>query len=135
MRNFRDYYLKIDEKTKQLEMKGKIYPHGIGANGIGGDYVNLQNVVDNLTNLIVDYQQTNYLIDELFKNFDENKNKIEELEKIQDNRYKSYYNSVYSILTREEVNKIQKEINYNFMSLSFKVRLEDILKFEKLERC
>lgn len=135
MRNFRDYYLKIDEKTKQLEMKGKIYTHGIGANGIGGEYVNLQNVLDNLTNLIVDYQQTNYLIDELFKNFDKNKNKIEELEKIQDNRYKSYYNSVYSILTREEVNKIQKEIDYNFMSLSFKARLEDVLKFEKLEEC
>ena len=132
--NFKNFYLKIDNKTNQLEESGIIYTHGIGANGIGGEYVNLQNVIDNLTNLIIDYQQTNYLIDELFEDYNKNKQQIEKLEKIQDNRYKSYYNGIYAILTCEEVNKIQKEIDYNFMSLSFKARLEDVLKYEKLKK-
>lgn len=132
--NFKNYYLKLDNKTKQLEMNGKIYSHGIGANDIGGEYINLQNVINNLIDLVRAYQKTNCLIDELFNNYNDNKVKIDELEKIQSNRYQSYYNGVYSILTQDEVNKIQKEINYNFMSLSFTTRLESILKYEKLER-
>lgn len=130
--NLKNYYLKLDENTKQLEEKGKIYTHGIGSNGIGGEYVNLQNVINNLINLVIDYQKDSILIDELFNNYTENKIKIEELEKIQDNRYKSYYNGVYAILTKNEVEKIQKEINFNFMSLSFTARLTNTLKYEKL---
>ena len=131
--DYYNFYLKLDNNNiNKLEESGKIYTHGIGANGIGGEYIRLDHVISNMENMAIRYDQNNYKIDELFKDYNKNKEEIEKLEKINDNLYKSYYNSAYAILTKNEVEQIQKEIDYNFMSLSFTVRLKDLLKYEKL---
>jgi len=131
--DYNNFYVKLDdERVNYLEEKGKIYTHGIGANGIGGSYARLDHVISNMESMVIRYDQNNYKIDELFKDYNKNKEEIERLEKINDNLYKSYYNSAYAILTKDEVEQIQKEIDYNFMSLSFTVRLQDILRCEKL---
>lgn len=131
--DYYNFYLKLDNNNiNKLEESGKIYTHGIGANGIGGEYIRLDHVISNMENMTIRYDQNNYKIDELFKDYNKNKEEIEKLEKINDNLYESYYNSAYAILTKDEVEQIQKEIEYNFMSLSFTVRLKDLLKYEKL---
>ncbi len=133
--DYNNFYVKLDdERVNYLEEKGKIYTHGIGANGIGGSYVRLDHVISNMEAMTIRYDQNNYKIDELFKDYNKNKEEIKRLEKINDNLYRSYYNSVYAILTKDEVEQIQKEIDYNFMSLSFTVSLQDILRCEKLEK-
>lgn len=131
--DYNNFYVKLDdERVNYLEEKGKIYTHGIGANGIGGSYIRLDHVISNMEDMVTRYYQNNHKIDDLFKDYNKNREEIEKLEKINDNLYKSYYNSAYAILTREEVEQIQKEIDYNFMSLSFMARLQDVLRCEKL---
>ena len=104
----------------------------IGANGIGGEYIKLDQMIKSIEEMAITYQKNNCIIDELFKDYDKNKQEIERLEKYIDNSYDSYYNIVHSILTNEEIDQIQKEIEYKFMSLSFTSRLKDLLKYEKL---
>lgn len=131
--DYNNFYVKLDdERVNYLEEKGKIYTHGIGANDIGGSYIRLDHVINNMEDMVTRYYQNNHKIDDLFKDYNKNREEIEKLEKINDNLYKSYYNSAYAILTREEVEQIQKEIDYNFMSLSFTARLQDVLRCEKL---
>lgn len=131
--DYNNFYVKLDDKrVNYLEEKGKIYTHGIGANDIGGSYIRLDHVINNMEDMVVRYYKITHEIDELFKDYDKNKKEIEILENRIDNLYKSYYNSAYAILTKNEVEQIQKEIGYNFMSLSFTVRLKDLLKYEKL---
>ena len=133
--DYYNFYLKLDNNNiNKLEENGKIYTHGIGANGIGGEYIRLDHMITSIEEVAKTYQKNNCIIDELFKDYDKNKEEIERLESYNDNSYDSYYNIVHSILTNEEIEQIQKEIEYNFMSLSFTSRLEDLLKYEKLRK-
>ncbi len=50
------------------------------------------------------------------------------LENAIDILYKYYYEDVHAILTIDEINKIQKEINYNFMSDKFYNKMIELLE-------
>ena len=57
--------------------------------------------------------------------------KFIDLENAIDILYKYYYEDVHAILSDEEINQIQKEINYNFMSDKFYIKI--IEKLENME--
>lgn len=58
--------------------------------------------------------------------------KFQELENIEQNIYKSYYDTVHIILTSEEVQRIQKSINYNFMSELFINKMIEALESKEV---
>lgn len=55
-------------------------------------------------------------------------NEFLKLEHKIDELYKYYYDDVHAILTKDEVNQIQKEINYNFMSEKFYNKMIELLE-------
>lgn len=58
--------------------------------------------------------------------------KFKELETIEQNIYKSYYDTVHVILTNDEVQKIQKSINYDFMSNLFINKMIELLESKEV---
>ncbi len=58
--------------------------------------------------------------------------KFQELENIEQKIYRSYYDTVHVILTNEEVQKIQKSINYNFMSDLFINKMIELLESKEV---
>ncbi len=58
--------------------------------------------------------------------------KFKELETIEQNVYKSYYNIVNAILTIDEIQKIQKSINYDFMSELFIDKMIELLESKEV---
>lgn len=58
--------------------------------------------------------------------------KFKELETIEQNIYKSYYTIVNAILTIDEIQKIQKSINYDFMSELFINKMIELLESKEV---
>lgn len=58
--------------------------------------------------------------------------KFQELENIEQNIYKSYYDTVHVILKSEEVEIIQKSINYDFMSDLFINKMVELLESKEV---
>lgn len=58
--------------------------------------------------------------------------KFQELETIEQNIYKSYYDTVHVILTNDEIYKIQKSINYDFMSNLFINKMIELLESKEV---
>lgn len=58
--------------------------------------------------------------------------KFQELKTLEQNIYKSYYDTIHVILTNEEVQKIQKSINYNFMSDLFINKMIELLESKEV---
>lgn len=58
--------------------------------------------------------------------------KFQELENIEQNIYKSYYDTVHVILKSEEVQEIQKSINYDFMSNLFINKMIELLESKEV---
>lgn len=142
MRNLKDFYCRLDEKGEHLEQTGYIFTHGYGANRIGNrDYIRLDHIIDTMQIEVNKMNNTLKEHQELLTNWEQDKThpeyyrkEDERLSKIEDNLYKYYYENVYAILTSEEVDTIQKKINYNFMSDDFIKEVVNYLENEKLER-
>lgn len=62
------------------------------------------------------------------KNTEYYNKKFISLENAIDILYKYYYEDVHAILTIDEINKIQKEIHYNFMSDKFYNKMIELLE-------
>jgi hypothetical protein len=142
MRELKNYYCRLDEKGEHLENTGYIFTYGYGANGIGGrDYIRLDHIIENMQLEVNKINQIEKEHIELFKNWENDKThedyyikEDKRLSDVEDNLYKYYYESVFAILTQEEVNQIQKKINYNFMSESFINEVIKYLTTNKLEK-
>ena len=142
MRNLKDFYCRLDEKVEHLEKTGYIFTHGYGANRIGNrDYIRLDNILEMMQIEVTRMNSTLKEHQDLLTNWEKDKThpeyykkEDERLSKIEDNLYKYYYENVYAILTSEEVDNIQKKINYNFMSDDFIKEVVNYLENEKLER-
>ena len=95
------------------------------ANGIGGrDYIRLDHIIENMQLELNKINQIEKEHDNLLKEWERDLNhdnyyikEDKRLSDIEDNLYKYYYEDVFAMLTQEEVNQIQKKINYNFMSV------------------
>lgn len=91
----------------------------------------LSKLIDSLKNLVDSYEKT-------MKEFDEVLNTIEGYKQArsyeikEDNLYSSYYELVHTILTDEEITKIQKDINYNFMSTPFIDKMVELLESKEV---
>ena len=79
--------------------------------------------------------------DEILKDWEQDKThneyyakEDEKLDTLENNLYKYYYESVFAVLTKDEVETIQKKINYDFMSEKFIDETIKYLENEKLER-
>ncbi len=57
---------------------------------------------------------------------------LEKLEKLDSNIYKTYYDTIFTILTNEEVEQIQKSINYDFMSQTFISKMVELLENKEI---
>ena len=142
MRKLRNYYCRLDEKGEHLENTGYIFTYGYGANGIGGrDYIRLDHIIENMQLEVNRINQIEKEHDNLLKEWERDLNhedyytkEDKRLSDIEDNLYKSYYESVFAILTQEEVNQIQKKIKYKFMSESFINEAIKYLTTNKLEK-
>lgn len=142
MRELRNYYCRLDEKGEHLENTGYIFNYGYGANGIGGrDYIRLDHIIENMQLEVNRINQIEKEHDNLLKEWERDLNhenyytkEDKRLSDIEDNLYKSYYENVFAMLTQEEVNQIQKKINYNFMSESFINEVIKYLTTNKLEK-
>lgn len=142
MRELKNYYCRLDEKGEHLENTGKIFTHGYGANGIGGrDYIRLDHIIENMQIEVNRINQIEKEHNNLFKEWERDLNhndyyakEDKRLSDIEDNLYRYYYESVFAILTQDEVDSLQKIINYNFMSESFINEVIKYLTTTKLER-
>ena len=142
MRELKNYYCRLDEKGEHLENTGYIFTHGYGANGIGGrDYIRLDHIIEIMQLELEKINKTEKEHDNLLKDWERDLNhenyytkEDKRLSDIEDNLYKSYYEDVFAMLTQEEVNQIQKKINYNFMSESFINEVIKYLTTNKLEK-
>lgn len=117
--------IKIDDKGHLINQEAKENEKGIKINDIIA-----------LTKAYLD-QMKKYEEKEnqLLKEWEQDKENTEfynkkfiSLENAIDILYKYYYENVHAILSDEEINQIQKEINYNFMSDKFYNKM-----IEKLE--
>ena len=95
-------------------------------------YICIDNLVGTLKNLIKSYKTNNEELKEALDIKPFNKDKVRKLEKKEDNLYKSYYDTVFSLLTVEEINKIQKQIEYNFMSDDFINKMIELLESKEV---
>ena len=142
MRELKNYYCRLDEKGEHLENTGYIFTYGYGANGIGGrDYIRLDHIIENMQLELNKINQIEKEHDNLLKEWERDLNhdnyyikEDKRLSDIEDNLYKYYYESVFAMLTQEEVNQIQNKINYNFMSESFINEVIKYLTTNKLEK-
>lgn len=129
MKKLNQFYCRLDEKGEHLETNGYIFTYGYGANGIGGrDYIRLDHIIDNMRIEVNRYLESIKKHDELLKDWEQDKTHLE------NNLYKYYYESVFAVLTKDEVDQIQKKINYDFMSEKFIDETIKYLENEKLER-
>ena len=128
--------MKIKEMYVIFNKDNTIKKHYITTFGQAGCNLNgcicLDNLVGTLKNLIKSYKTNNENLKQLLniKPLDEEKLKL--LEKKENNLYKSYYDIVFSLLTIEEINKIQKQIEYNFMSDKFINKMVELLESKKV---
>lgn len=142
MRELKNFYCRLDEKGGHLENTGYIFTYGYGANGIGGrDYIRLDHIIESMQLELNKINQIEKEHDNLLKEWERDLNhdnyyikEDKRLSDIEDNLYKYYYESVFAMLTQEEVNQIQKKINYNFMSESFINEVIKYLTTNKLEK-
>ena len=142
MRELKNYYCRLDEKGEHLENTGYIFTYGYGANGIGGrDYIRLDHIIENMQLEVNRINQIEKEHDNLLKEWKNDKThedyyikEDKRLSDIENNLYKYYYEDVFAMLTQEEVNQIQKKINYNFMSESFINEVIKYLTTNKLEK-
>lgn len=58
--------------------------------------------------------------------------KFIDLENAIDILYRYYYEDIHAILTNEEINQIQREINYNFMSDKFYNKMVEKLESKEV---
>ncbi len=91
----------------------------------------LGKMIDSLKFLVDSYEKTKKRTDEIINN-KENLNRINILESKEDNLYKSYYDITHEILTNEEIDQIQKDINYNFMSNTFIDKMVELLESKEV---
>lgn len=102
--------------------------------------ISVKNQIETLKELIKrmkeNDKETNVLLDKWEKTPIEKKNfyteKYKELNEVNSNIYESYYNLVYTILTNEEVEKLQKQIKYNFMSNLFINKMTELLESKEV---
>ena len=102
--------------------------------------ISVKNQIETLKELIKrmkeNDKETNVLLDKWKKTPIEKKNfyteKYKELNEVNSNIYESYYNLVYTILTNEEVEKLQKQIKYNFMSNLFINKMTELLESKEV---
>lgn len=142
MKKLNQFYCRLDEKGEHLEINGYIFTYGYGANSIGGrDYIRLDHIVDNMRIEVKRYLESIKKHDKLLKDWEQDKThneyyakEDEKLNILENNLYKYYYESVFAVLTKDEVDQIQKKINYNFMSEKFIDETIKYLENEKLER-
>lgn len=93
-----------------------------------------------LTKSIIEYRnKLEKEQDSLCNNWENDKNHVDyynkkylELEDKINNLYNDYYKIVYAILTKEEIDKIQKEIHYNFMSEKFYNKMVELLESKEV---
>lgn len=128
--------MKIKEMYVILNKDNTIKKHYITTFGQASCNLNgcicLDNLVGTLKNLIKSYNTNNEELKRILGIKPFNKDKIRTLEKKEDNLYKSYYDTVFSLLTVEEINKIQKQIEYNFMSDNFINKMIELLESKEV---
>lgn len=142
MKKLNQFYCRLDEKGEHLETNGYIFTYGYGANGIGGrDYIRLDHIIDNMRIEVNRYLESIKKHDEILKDWEQDKTHNEyyskedkKLNTLENNLYKYYYESVFAVLTKDEIDQIQKKINYDFMSEKFINETINYLENEKLER-
>ena len=100
--------------------------------------ISVKNQIETLKELIKrmkeNDKETEVLLDKWEKSNSKYKytEKYKELNEVNSNIYESYYNLVYTILTNEEVEKLQKQIKYNFMSNSFINKMIELLESKEV---
>lgn len=116
--------------------------------------ISLKQEIDSLKNLLKTHEEIEKEIDTLLKKWEQAESnvketlgniitlspykksfyseKYKELSTKESNLYTSYYNLTYTVLTFEEVCKIQKQINYNFMSDLFINKMIELLESKEV---
>ena len=106
-------YIKIDDNGHLIHQEAKENEKGIKINDIIAlikAYIDqMKKYEEKQEQLLKDWEQDQEHTKEYNKKYIDLENAIDIL-------YKYYYENVHAILTTVEINEIQREINYNFMS-------------------
>lgn len=118
-------YIKIDSNGHLIHQEAKKNEKGIKINDIIAlikAYIDqMKKYEEKQDQLLKDWQQNQKYTKEYNKKYIDLENAIDIL-------YKYYYEDVHAILTIAEINEIQREINYNFMSEKFYDKLIELLE-------
>lgn len=121
--------IKMDNNGHLIHQEAKEYGEGLTINNIIAlikAYIDqMKKYETKLNQLLEEWKQDQ-------KNTEFYNKKFISLENSIDILYKYYYEDVHAILTIEEINKIQKEINYNFMSDEFYNKMIELLESKEV---
>lgn len=93
--------------------------------------ISLSSLIDSLKGLVNSYLETQKEEDKILNTINGYRY-VKKYETKTDNLYSSYYELVHTILTDEEIQKIQKSISYNFMSELFVNKMIELLESKEV---